>query len=125
MEISRDALMRVVKASRAAMRLAEDMNRLMVDKAATWADEISWQLSDALGMFCGEILNMEDDFLEDSRTVSLLKDDQLSDGEVTDALIKLYVENYPKTCVRMVNREEMRKQAAAGYGYMAPEGALK
>lgn len=38
MEIKEVAILRVVKATRMSMRMAKDMQALMVDKARTWAD---------------------------------------------------------------------------------------
>ena len=49
MEIERDALLRVVKATRMAMKLAEDTQKLFMDNGQwTVADEIAGRLQDAL-----------------------------------------------------------------------------
>lgn len=127
MEISRDALMRVVIAARVSLRLAEDMKELLIDNGPpTWADEISWKLSEALGLMCGEVVNTEDDLGDDSETMKLLTSPQLSDGEVTNWFICLYRTKHPEQPKpRFIDQEEMRKQAEVGCGYMTPEGDWK
>lgn len=75
MEINRDAMMRVVKAARAAMRMAENMRPLMVDqKGSTWADEIYGFLADALFIMSGEVLKAGQSF-DDSNTIRILQSD--------------------------------------------------
>lgn len=75
MEINRDAMMRVVKAARAAMRMAENMRPLMVDqKGSTWADEIYGFLEDALFIMSGEVLKAGQGF-DDSNTIRILQSD--------------------------------------------------
>lgn len=84
MEITRDALLRVVKAARVSMKVAETLNQLSLEKKSwTWADEIVGNLADALFMIAGETLTPQQDFFDDSNTVRLLKSD-MSDEAVTD-----------------------------------------
>ena len=121
MEISKDALMRVVKAARVSLRLAEDMSKLLVDKTASWADMVSWYLEDALCTMVGESVEQDGDFLKDSQTIKILNSQKMSDDEVTDALIDMYRQNCPEQPKpHFINRDEMRKQAEAGCGYIAP-----
>jgi len=84
MEITRDALLRVVKSARLAIETAETMQKLMVEKGGwSWADEVAGQLSDALFRMSGEQLAAGKDFNQDSMTMRLLKGD-MSDGAVAD-----------------------------------------
>lgn len=84
MEITRDALLRVVKSARLAMKTAETIQDLMMEKGRwTMADEIAGLLSDALFRMSGEELAAGKDFNKDSMTMRLLKGD-MSDGAVAD-----------------------------------------
>lgn len=127
MEISRDALMRVVKATRVSLRLAKDIDKLLIDHVgSTWANFIAEQLADALYEFGGEVLENSQDFMKDSRTIALLTDPVLSDDEVTVGFMGMYRMNHPeqpKPC--FINRDEMRRKANAGHGYMMPDGDWK
>lgn len=127
MEISRDALLRIVKAARAAIRLAEDVNKLLIGQGRdTWADFIEGELTEALCSFGGEVLEPHQDFIRDSQTMALLTDPELSDGEVTAAFVGMYRANHPEQPKpHFINRDEMQKQVRAGYGYSAPEVKLK
>lgn len=133
MEISRDALLRVVKAARAAIRLAETMNKLMVDgKAWTWADEIAGQLADALFEISGEKLESGQDFFKDSATMMVLTGD-MSDEGVTDWFImKDRIRNRldGKVEVQMpkpniCTTAEIFKMFNENGGYQSPEGEWK
>lgn len=127
MEITRDALLRIVKAARAATRLAEDMNKLLISQGRdTWADFIEGELADALCEFGGEVLEPHQDFIRDSHTMALLTDPDLSDEEVTAAFIGMHRAHHPEQPKpHFISRDEMQKQANAGYGYSAPEVKLK
>lgn len=130
MEITRDALLRVVKATRMAMRLAENTQKLFVDKGTwTMADEIAGQLADALfRMNCD---SAERPFA-DSMTMRLLKGD-LNDEAVTDWFLMMVridqrrhkqeepVIPQPQT----MSKEEVRAMHEANGGYMTPEGDWK
>ena len=88
MEISRDALLRVVKGTRMSLRLAENMKALLINKkSGTWADEISGQLSDAVFTMIDEKLHVGQTF-EDSMTMRILNGD-MSDGAVTDWIMTM------------------------------------
>jgi len=127
MEIERDALLQVVKATRMALRLAESTQKLFLDKAP-WsvADEISGQLADALFKVSHD---KADRPFGDSTTMRLLKGD-LSDEAVTDWFYMMYridkrlnqqeepVLPKPQT----MNKEDVRTMYNANGGYMSPEG---
>ena len=85
MEISKDALLRVVKATRISMRISEDLRKLMVENTRTWADEVTGQLTDALFELSGEKLPPEKNF-DDSMIMLMLKGD-MSDGSVADGIM--------------------------------------
>lgn len=133
MDIQKDALLRVVKATRAAIRLAENTNKLMVDgKAWTWADEIAGQLADALFIISGEKLESGQDFFKDSATMMVLTGD-MSDEGVTNWFImmdrirkrldgKVEVQ-MPKPNV--MNPEKMKELYQQNGGYQSPEGEWK
>ena len=88
MEINKDALLRVVKAARMSMKLAEDMRPLLINaKGQTWADEISGQLIDSLFILSRETLKPGQSFYE-SNTMLMLNSEN-SDGTVTDWFIMM------------------------------------
>ena len=88
MEINRDALLRVVKAARMSMKMADNMRPLLVNtKGQTWADEISGQLIDSLFILSGETLKPGQGFYE-SNTMLMLNSDN-SDGTVADWFIMM------------------------------------
>lgn len=126
MEIQRDALLRVVKAARLSLRMAEDMKNLLVcHNSRTIPDDISGQLCDALFYMCHEKLESSQDFIRDSETMKLLKS-RMSDVDVTDALIQLEKKNaihVPCT----FSREEFNAnyEKVGGYRYQIPEGDWK
>lgn len=133
MKISRDALMRVVKAARASIRLAETMNKLTVDgKSWTWADEIASQLADALFITSGEKLESGQDFFKDSTTMMVLTGD-MSDEGVTNWFImmdrirkrldgKVEVQMPKPNIMRVEKMTELYQQNG---GYCSPEGDWK
>jgi hypothetical protein len=89
MEIKRDALLQVVKAARAALRLAEDFRPMLIDpRNETHADWIAWHLTEALFLMSNETLSAGQDFGKDSNTMRMLKSDN-SDGAVTDWFIMM------------------------------------
>jgi len=116
MTIGKDALLRVVKATRIALHLAEDTRKQLVSGGWTWADEISGMLCDVLFSIAGETLEPNQDFRKHSRTYMLLAGD-LSDGEVTDEFIRLAEANAPKMPAPILMTEDERN---ALYG--TPEG---
>lgn len=84
MEISRDALLRVVKSARLAYRMAGDIQKLMTEKAWTVADSIFGELADAIYDMLNEKGTVNE--FQNSTTYRLLTGD-LSDEAVTDFII--------------------------------------
>ena len=125
MEISRDAMLRVVKAARMADKLAQDTKALLMDRNGwTVADEISGFLDDALFNMIGEKLEPGQDFANDSVTMMLIRS-KLSDAEVTDEFISIAEENKPKLPKpNLVSRDEFNAMVRKFGGYKAetPEG---
>ena len=75
MEISKDALMRVIKATRLSMKLAEDTQKLFAEKGITSvADIIAGDLADSIFIISNEHLAQVGDF-SDSQTMKILKSD--------------------------------------------------
>lgn len=144
MEISKDALLRVVKAARTSIRVAETMQGLLTGKHETYVDHIRCALIDALFEISGE-KDTADRCVLDSETMNLLRSDY-TDETVTHLIIGMYerrkhtiqlrvkraeeranigrheAEYFAQPVPSFLNRQEMRKQAEAGCGYMAPEG---
>lgn len=122
MEITRDALVRVVKAARISMRMAEDMQKLFQKPTWTCADECAGFLKDALYMILGET-----DGLENSRTMLLLQSD-MSDEAVADAILLTdRVNQHIKApAPNTITPEEMHRfyQQNGGYCY-TPEGEFR
>ena len=123
MEIQRDALLRVVKAARLSLRMAEDMKNLLVCcNSRTIPDDISGQLCDALFYMCHEKLESSQDFIRDSETMKLLKS-RMSDGDVTDALIQLEKKNSIHIpCTFSQEEFNANYEKVGGYRYQMPEG---
>lgn len=133
MEIKKDALLRVVKATRMSMRMAECMKGLLADENAwTTADMIAGFLKDALFCIAGEELTVGENFLENSMTMRLLTGD-MDDESVTDWFImmdnirnrhlKPQGEELPKP--QTMSKEDMRSLYQKNGGYMTPEGDWK
>lgn len=86
MEISRDALLRIVKATRQSMRFAEIIGSMLIDHHGwTLPDETAGNLKDALFDMLGESLAPGQQF-KDSTTERLLTGD-MSDEAVADFII--------------------------------------
>ena len=121
MEISRDALMRVVKATRMANRLAKDTQAmLMVKCTETVADIIADLLADCLFEFIDEDFGPEKDFCNESVTMKLIES-ELSDSEVTDYI--LHRAELPKPVIRDLDETRMMFEKNGGYQYAeTPEG---
>lgn len=126
MTIERNALLSVVKAARMALRLAEDTQKLFVDKAP-WsvADEIAGQLADALFKFSHD----KAERFSDSTTMRLLKGD-LNDGAVTDWFLMMYriderrnkQEEPEQPAPNVISKEELQDLYKNNGGYVSPEG---
>lgn len=129
MTIERDALLRVVKATRMSMNLAEATQKLFVDEAP-WsvADEIAGQLADALFKFSHD----KAERFSDSTTMRLLKGD-LSDDAVTDWFFMMYriderrnrQEEPVQPAPNVISKEELQELYKNNGGYMSPEGEWK
>lgn len=75
MEISKDALMRVIKATRLSMKLAEDTQKLFAEKGSeSVADIIAGELADSIYLISNEHLAQTGNF-SDSQTMQILKSD--------------------------------------------------
>ena len=93
MELTRDALLQVVKATRMTIRLAENTKRLLTyENGWTVVDEIAGLMSDVLFKISGETLSPWEDFGSDSATMKLLRS-KGSDEEVANAFIQLHRKN--------------------------------
>ena len=89
MEIKRDALLQVVKATRAALRMAEGMRSVLADpRNETCADRIAWHLTEALFLMSDETLTAGQDFGKDSSTMRILMSD-MDDGACADWFIMM------------------------------------
>lgn len=132
MEINRDALTQVVKATRMSMRMAETMQKLLPEKnCVTVADEIVGMLQDALFYLCGD---ENKGSFEDTKTVKLLKG-ELSDNAVADTLMMFSKVNariagtknaetvQPKP--NTIEPQDWMKIWEENGGYMTPEGEWK
>jgi len=127
MEVTRDALLRVVKAARMAFRLAESTQALFVDKGQwTVADEIAGQLADALFRMGHDNADRP---MSDSTTMRLLKGD-LSDEAVTDWFFMMYriderlhkQEEPQQPKPQIMNSTEVHAMYEKNGGYCSPEG---
>lgn len=125
MEIERDALLRIVRATRSCMKLVEAMEALLIDKNAwTVPDEIAGDLKDALFILSGEKLSEKESF-DDSRTMKLLKSD-MDDGTVADWFLMMdrlnkrieTVQPKPQT----ISKEELQQMHQQNNGGYTPEG---
>lgn len=119
MEISRDALLRVVKATRASLRLTEDVRKaLNLGKSRSVLDDISGALTDALFILCRERLRSDQNFLKDSEVYALLTC-AYSDVDVTESLINYYwtPERPVQPKPHFIDQKKMEEQAKAGCGY--------
>lgn len=132
MEIKEVAILRVVKAARMSMRMAKDMQVLMVDKARTLADEVSGLLADALFEISGEELSPEKSF-EQSTVMMMLKSD-MSDSSVADGIMlknrihnmisKMDEVKQPKP--QIISKEAGQRMYVQSGGYQyTPEGEFR
>lgn len=89
MIITKDTLLKLVKATRMADRLAQDAKCMLPDrKGWTVIDEISEFLYDALFEISGERLKPEEDFMRDSNTMYLIRS-RMSDEIVRDVFYRM------------------------------------
>ena len=131
MEVERDALLRIVKATRLAMKLAEDTRKLMVEECTTVADRIAGDLEDAL---FDMIHDKNPGDFKDSTTDKLLNG-PIDDEGVTDTFIMFYKVNERMDRIMQGEAEQPKPQVASeddflkmykkNGGYMTPEGDWK
>lgn len=129
MKIGRDALVRVIRAARKSMKMANTMQALMAEKnTETVADVIFGDLADALFEISGETL-VNKTF--DESTVMRMLNGDMDDGAVADGMIMISkIEErlrgnkeevvQPKPCT--FSHEEMLDDYKLNGGYMTPEG---
>ena len=130
MEIKRDALLQVVKATRAALRMAEGMRSVLADpRNETCADRIAWHLTEALFLMSDETLTAGQDFGKDSSTMRILMSD-MDDGACADWFIMMdkirkkvsepeEIRQPAPQIMDPVEAENLRKQNG-GYGFYIP-----
>lgn len=126
MELTRDALLQVIKAERLSWKLSDGIQCLMAGTGRAWnmADEIHSKLADMIAEISGE--NRDVDF-EESDTQIVLRS-EISNEAVADIIERMADKNEPKQPKpNLVNRnqfEEMLKRYG-GYNSMTPEGDWK
>lgn len=130
MEIKRDALLQVVKATRTALRLAEGMRSVLADpRNETCADRIAWHLTEALFLMSDETLTAGQDFGKDSSTMRILMSD-MDDGACADWFIMMdkirkrvgepeEIRQPAPQIMSPAETEKLRKQNG-GYGFFVP-----
>ena len=125
MEISRDALMRVIRAARAAKELGDDIRRLSHDSIHdNVADRIAGDLADALQMMNGESMGVADDFLE-SQTYGWLFKCSVPEDRIAGEFIRMAKENesqQPKPCLMTEKEFDELLKRNGGYKAETPEG---
>jgi hypothetical protein len=126
MEISRDALLRVIYAARMSNAMAEIVRTLANGyKQENKLDQIAGALADALCMINGEQLNPEEDF-GNSRTYTWLFNSRTTDSEVADEFIRMAENNRPvQPKPNTISKEQFDELFHKNGGYMSPEGEWK
>lgn len=127
MEISRDALVRVIRAAKVAKELSDDIRRLIGDSTRdNQADRIAGDLADALQMMNGEKMGVSDDFTE-SKTYTWLFECSVPAERIAGEFIRMAEENKPEMPKpNLVNRVQFNEMVRKFGGYSAtPEGEWK
>lgn len=130
MEITNDTLMRVVKAAREALSLAETLSKSMDSilnrrGTTTVADDIAGNLADALFQLSGEKLGPEQDFFNDSQVMGLLMGPR-SDAFVTRMIAEMHDKATKAPAPQTISAEHIREMFKKNGGYMmTPEGDWK
>lgn len=121
MEITKDALLRIVKAARLSMSVAENMQRFLTGKGRTWADEVEGELEDALFLLCKDHIPEGKDFSA-SQTMLLLNSD-MSDSAVADWIVMMDKIRTKMPSPNLMSKEETKElyRKNGGYAY-TPEG---
>lgn len=113
----KDAVLRVVKATRKSLWFAQHMKAIMSeDRADTIPENIALELVEALFSYSGEYLAPDQDLMKHSKTWALLVGD-MSDGEVADEFMRMAEKNKPKMQAPILMTKE---ELEALYGI--PEG---
>lgn len=113
--IQKDALLRVVKATRLSLKTAEILSMLYsFDNGESYCDTVSGLLVDALSCIGREELEVGENFLENSKILKLLQSN-MSDGEVMNEIAKMAEFPAPQT----MERNEVEKLYRENGGYMA------
>ena len=134
MEITRDALLRIVKATRTTMRLADGISEVLTRNGFTVVDDVVGFLQDALYTISNEKERngekAEDNF-DDSMTMRLLKSD-MDDKSVTDWFFMMESINTKINAIKpqdiqlpppqIMSKEDMSELYKKNGGYMSPEG---
>lgn len=95
MEVGKDAILRVVKAARIAMKISAGVRMMSGADDTNQADVVFGLLADALyDVIDGKEMKVGEDF-GDSEVVRLMENTELSESETTDDLLKLYEQNHP------------------------------
>jgi hypothetical protein len=136
LEISKSALLKLVRAARMSLRLADDMKKLTENgNGLTVADNISGELNDALSLIVGERLSPEQDYLKDSFVLRFLKSN-MGDGQVMQAFCAAIAwdeargaegEEVRQPAPVITERRRMRQMVRENGGYLheTPEGEWK
>ena len=131
MELTRDALLRIVKATRRAMKFAAAMQELLDEKVPTIADRIAGDLQDALFDI---IQDTNPGDFKDSTTVRLLEgpidDEGVTDtfimfGKVNERLNRIEQEAVAQPKPQVSSEDDFLKMYKQNGGYMTPEGDWK
>ncbi len=95
MEIGKDAIMRMVRATRMAVEMSENIQKLCGNDNVNTADYLSNELIEALyDIVDGRRMNVNDQFM-DKEAVKLVMDTELSESDAADGLLKLYEQIHP------------------------------
>lgn len=123
--MNKDALVRVVKATRMSARLAETMRGTLLDtKATTVADEIYGFLFDALQYMIGDGFP---DNISTSDLYWMIHSEAMCDGDVADKVWKMILDRREEYTAKppIVTTVEMLELFKKNGGYMqqTPEGS--
>ena len=128
MEITRDAVLRIVSATRETARLEEIVRQLTFHGNGDNAvNPILGTLLDVIFEMTGETSDVDSEF-ERSMANQLIYNDELTDEEVTDRIIELHERSKPKMPKpHTVNRDQYMEMIRkfSGYKPETPEGEWK
>ena len=119
MNVTRDALLQVVAAERAARKMSDFIQCMMSGTERPWnmADDIQSGLANALSEISGEDRNAD---FDKSETQILLRS-RLSNEQVAEQIEKMAEKNAPKQPKpNLVNRVQFQEMVKRFGGYSAP-----